>query len=455
MSLKEQTRSNDKRSVKPRLLKPATEKLDIVVQQQPHPAAIIQRARLDLTSLNSCEVLQLQRSIGNQAVGRLFAQTAQQQPLQNKENDTGLPDKLKAGIENHSGLSMDDGQLHDNSDKLAEVQALPFTNGTDIPGDPGQKQRLYSAPGPLQRTVNLNGETNPANIWPQVTNWVQSRYKRKQTLIRWAGDSITRNYTDAQTLANDLDTANAKGGMLGRGRPAFSSKLTAIFNQTQGGAWHRRHIVMSSLMRDAVYATTEANIASNGGNLLIAYNHLVGLAGGPPVTTIPQAEANLVYILHNNPANLVIDQGDWNSAIGAFAHNVKAKLDQDQTVVFQEYKLDRRTFFGNLVQGFQPHIQQQIAAFWENFEEPTDVSEFTDLLETMYDNAAFDLMSNKAMPQQQNLTTILMKTHGLFVAAASSGDLNTLVNACTIYINTGTSIGALVGNKSVYYKDIL
>lgn len=34
--------------------------------------------------------------------------TFQNQPLQRKENTTGLPDELKSGIENLSGYSMDD-----------------------------------------------------------------------------------------------------------------------------------------------------------------------------------------------------------------------------------------------------------------------------------------------------------------------------------------------------------
>ena len=41
----------------------------------------------------------------------------QNQPLQRKENTTGLPDDLKSGIENLSGYSMDDVKVHRNSDK--------------------------------------------------------------------------------------------------------------------------------------------------------------------------------------------------------------------------------------------------------------------------------------------------------------------------------------------------
>ncbi len=59
-----------------------------------------------------------------------------------QENKTGLPDKLKAGIEKLSGISMDDVKVHYNSDKPAQLQALAYTQGTDIHVGPRQEQHL-------------------------------------------------------------------------------------------------------------------------------------------------------------------------------------------------------------------------------------------------------------------------------------------------------------------------
>lgn len=59
-----------------------------------------------------------------------------------KKNETGMPDNLKAGIEDLSGFSMDDVRVHYNSDKPATVQALAYTQGTDIHVAPGQEQHL-------------------------------------------------------------------------------------------------------------------------------------------------------------------------------------------------------------------------------------------------------------------------------------------------------------------------
>ncbi len=58
------------------------------------------------------------------------------------ENNTRLPGKLKAGIERLSGISMNDVRVHYNSPKPARLQALAYTQGTEIHVAPGQKQHL-------------------------------------------------------------------------------------------------------------------------------------------------------------------------------------------------------------------------------------------------------------------------------------------------------------------------
>lgn len=64
------------------------------------------------------------------------------QPIQKKENKTGMPDQLKNGIENISGYSMDDVRVHYNSAEPAQLQALAYAKGTDIHIGPGQEQHL-------------------------------------------------------------------------------------------------------------------------------------------------------------------------------------------------------------------------------------------------------------------------------------------------------------------------
>jgi hypothetical protein len=66
-----------------------------------------------------------------------------EEPLtQHKENATGLPDSLKAGVESLSGIAMDDVNVHYNSSKPAEMQALAYTQGTEIHVASGQEKHL-------------------------------------------------------------------------------------------------------------------------------------------------------------------------------------------------------------------------------------------------------------------------------------------------------------------------
>lgn len=85
--------------------------------------------------------------------------------VQTKENNTGLPDNLKSGIENLSGFSMDDVQVHYNSDKPAKLQAEAYAQGTDIYIAAGQEQHLpheawhvvQQKQGRVKPTVDVNG----------------------------------------------------------------------------------------------------------------------------------------------------------------------------------------------------------------------------------------------------------------------------------------------------------
>lgn len=69
-------------------------------------------------------------------------QAAQRREEPGMPNRTGLPDSLKAGIENLSGISMDDVRVHYNSPKPAQLQALAYTKGTEIHVAPGQAKHL-------------------------------------------------------------------------------------------------------------------------------------------------------------------------------------------------------------------------------------------------------------------------------------------------------------------------
>jgi hypothetical protein len=59
-----------------------------------------------------------------------------------RPNRTGLPNQLKAGVENLSGHSLDDVKVHYNSARPAQLQALAYAQGTAIHIGPGQEKHL-------------------------------------------------------------------------------------------------------------------------------------------------------------------------------------------------------------------------------------------------------------------------------------------------------------------------
>jgi len=63
-------------------------------------------------------------------------------PEKSSKNKTGLPDKLKSGIENLSGISMDDVKVHYNSSEPAQLDAEAYAQGAQIHVAPGQEKHL-------------------------------------------------------------------------------------------------------------------------------------------------------------------------------------------------------------------------------------------------------------------------------------------------------------------------
>ena len=119
----------------------------------------MQRAQQDVNSISGDERQQLESAIGTKATGEMLmgkqsvlqfkgvsSQLRGNAAIRNaairKENNTGLPNNLKIGIENLSGIAMDDVKVHYNSSKPRELRALAYTQGTDIHVAPGQEKHL-------------------------------------------------------------------------------------------------------------------------------------------------------------------------------------------------------------------------------------------------------------------------------------------------------------------------
>lgn len=107
-----------------------------------------------VSNLSPAQLMQMQQTIGNQAVIQQMKSLANESIIQNEAvvqrvqepaltpNQTGMPDALKQGIESMSGLDMSDVRVHRNSSAPAQINALAYAQGTDIHLGPGQEQHL-------------------------------------------------------------------------------------------------------------------------------------------------------------------------------------------------------------------------------------------------------------------------------------------------------------------------
>ena len=88
--------------------------------------------------------------------------------IQRKENNTGIPDNLKSGMENLSGYSMDAVKVHRNSNEPAKFNAHAFAQGSNIHIASGQEKHLphelahvvQQKQGRVKPTKKVNGNVN-------------------------------------------------------------------------------------------------------------------------------------------------------------------------------------------------------------------------------------------------------------------------------------------------------
>lgn len=120
-----------------------------MANQSPHARQLRQQANLLAASV----------------AGAALPQTAPAAQRMEKPNHTGLPDRLKTGVESLSGMSMDHVRVHYNSDKPAQLQAHAYAQGRDIHLAPGQERHLpheawhivQQAQGRVRPTLQMKG----------------------------------------------------------------------------------------------------------------------------------------------------------------------------------------------------------------------------------------------------------------------------------------------------------
>ncbi|MEH1945272.1 MAG: DUF4157 domain-containing protein [Nostoc sp.] len=126
-------------------VKAATPTTDLSDYRQPQPGEMITNVMGSLSSSQSVPARGGNMTPVNQLKPSYHLNSPATEPVQKHEetfNQTGLPDDLKAGVENLSGYSLDDVRVHYNSPKPAQLQAHAYTQGTEIHVASGQEEHL-------------------------------------------------------------------------------------------------------------------------------------------------------------------------------------------------------------------------------------------------------------------------------------------------------------------------
>lgn len=107
----------------------------------PQAALLEHRSKAALRPAN--QALDRRAAAAEASTPRAPKRPAGPQPVQRAQpNRTGLPDRLKAGVEALAGLSMDDVRVYRSSSEPAKLGALAYAQGSDIHLGPGQEEHL-------------------------------------------------------------------------------------------------------------------------------------------------------------------------------------------------------------------------------------------------------------------------------------------------------------------------
>jgi len=185
-----------------------------------------------LDSSSQSESLQRKADMANNAAQRAEAP---------RPNNTGMPDNLKAGIESLSGFSMDDVRVHYNSSKPATVQALAYTQGTDIHVAPGQEKHLpheawhvaQQMAGRVSPTTNINGMPVNDNAGLEHEADVMGE---KAVQCKTAGLHFTNGKEQSSTVQRMAYAKTNEDGTIAAETEQYEGnvRLAGLFGRTKG-----------------------------------------------------------------------------------------------------------------------------------------------------------------------------------------------------------------------------
>jgi hypothetical protein len=263
------------------------------------------------------------------------------QPVQKKENKTGLPDQLKSGIEHISGMSIDDVRVHFNSEKPAQLQAFAFAQGNEIHVASGQEKHLaheawhvvQQKQGRVRQTRQLKSGTG-INDDPELEK--EADIKGMEALQMFRTESPVAETDNSETVK------------------AFSLPNKSISNVTS--------------------ATAQRTIQLNRKKGLVDQHHDIPIdSDGTPVVTPGSRNSTAAKFI-----NRLINNGTLESTSSQFigGHLLKAEYggyDSPSNVV--PWSSSMEAAYGRFESSYREHMKRHANWWWSHYGEYIDASD--------------------------------------------------------------------------------
>jgi hypothetical protein len=197
-----------------------------------------------------------------------------------RQNNTGLPDTLKAGIETLSGRTMDDVRVYYHSPKPAQVRAFAYTQGNTIHVAPGQERHLFH------------------EAWHVV--------QQKEGRVRPTRQLHGVNINDDAYLENEADKMGEKARYT---KPAYISGMEAVQRQSaEGNALPAAGELSQAVLQRAINANAFFQKYEVTNEVWLPSHKETFSAGNPVGDTTLQPGIGVVATVPTHPDGKTIDQ---------------------------------------------------------------------------------------------------------------------------------------------------
>lgn len=161
-------------------------------------------------------------------------------------NNTGLPDQLKLGMETISGISLDDVKVNYNSDKPSALGAHAFARGNEIHLGGGQEKHLsheawhvvQQKQGRVNSTQEINGTSinDDSALESEATKMGAKALSNSGAVNQSSLISSSSANTNVAQLAEDGQHDEEKKGFFGKAWDATKSGASTAWDATKSGA---------------------------------------------------------------------------------------------------------------------------------------------------------------------------------------------------------------------------